>query len=123
MVVVVSRAPFITIVRNHHYSLGYIHAATQTGKQTPHRRSSGLSAWNAPSYKEYTFCYLNQQLRKFGTGCLRPKKVDKCIYAYMCLKFDLSVCLYDVIFILMFIAVYCIMLFRLPSNNLTSFVC
>ena len=30
------------------YSLGYIHAATPTGKLTPRRRSLGLSTWNAP---------------------------------------------------------------------------
>ena len=29
-------------------SLGKVHAATPTGKLAPHRRSSGLSAWNAP---------------------------------------------------------------------------
>ena len=30
------------------YSLGYIHATTPIGKLAPRRRSSGLSAWNAP---------------------------------------------------------------------------
>ena len=30
------------------YSLGYIYVTTTTRKLTPRRRSSGLSAWNAP---------------------------------------------------------------------------
>ena len=33
------------------YTLGYMYAATTTGKLAPRQRSSGLSAWNAPWMK------------------------------------------------------------------------
>ena len=65
------------------YRLGYIHAATPTRKLTPRRRSSGLSAWNAPWMKWKTktpkwICYtVLPQLPSFA---LPPPIAHFCVF-------------------------------------------